>query len=194
MTREGSRRIDRTPIAALVLAMCGAGAMLVGEARAQAPAPAPEVLVADAAAAYGSIRFERPEADRAVRNLTEALRQDPGNRQARELLAAIQRRRQEQERQREQQGQQALDRQRRQGQNQPRPDQQAADSSGHPPDQRQATRPDQRQAARAGQQGQRPNELSPDEAIRLLDALEQQDRASRQYPRRREDLPPGPRW
>ena len=183
-------------IGRLLLAISAVG--FAGVTSAQAPAPPPEVLVAQAASAYGAIDFGRADEERALGDLAEALRQDPANAGARKLLEAIQKRRQERQEQQEQQGQQEREQQQsqqaaEQQEEQSEEEKQADDEAGG----------DEEQPEQPEEQGETPQpepseedgeQMSQEEAERLLDALEQQEKGPAKKAPRRRPRHGGPRW
>jgi len=172
---------------------------LVGPLRAHAQSQAglpPEVLVARAAAAYGSIAYGQQEEEQALRDLGQALRQVPQDRQAQQLLAAILKRREERRKQQERKGQQYLDQQQadRQAQQQGQGEEKQADErkpkTARQEDQLAHRQPDTQHPSG----GDRPGQMSRAEAERLLDALEQQERRPTQRLPAQGRGPQGPRW
>jgi len=153
------------------------------------------VLIAGAAAAYGSIQFGLADEERALGDLAEALRQDPLNVGARKLLEAIQRRREERQEQSDQQGQEQRSEQQQR---------QTAEPGDKPPEedeQQPAGGEEEEQSASEKEaDGQDrpeeppPGQMSQEDAQRLLDALEQQEKGpTRKQPGRR-GRRSGPRW
>ena len=174
-------------------------------APARAQAPSPEMLVAQAATAYGSINFGPREEEQAIADLTAALAADPTNSQARRLLDVIQQRRQQRQEQQQQQGQEQLNQERQEGQDQqqqqeqPPPEQNDQQQQQQQPDQQRPgdnenvnEQPDQ-QDTPVGNERPQEEGMTREEAERLLDALERQEQQpeQRQGRRRRAE---GPRW
>lgn len=162
---------------------------------AEAPPPPSELLVAEAASLYASLSYSAGDEDQAIRKLSSALRQDPTNREARELLAAIQKRREQRQKERERQGQQGLAEQSERGQDQRRPQQ---EERGEEPD-RGSTSGEDRRAPRQPDEGEQAagepeGGMSRAEAERLLDALQAQEERPAEHQRAAGRRPQGPRW
>ncbi len=191
-------------ILAACVALCG---IAVTPSTGQAESGlAPEVLVARVATAYGSISFGEAAEEQALRDLAEALVMDQGNEQARALVEAIQQRRQQRQEQEQQQGQEELERQQSEAAeqqeasaNDDRGDESEEDESGEESDsadQDDATRQEEAAADTTGGEPDMPDSaqaMSREEAVRLLDALEQQENAPT-TPAREGRGSNGPRW
>lgn len=164
----------------------------------------PDALVAQAAALYGSTEFTESAEQSAIRLLARALTADPANAEAKALIEAIQQRREERDEQRQQEGQEHLDQQQDgagdrtpqtgtpederdtdSADDRDRPDAHEDDRIEHPPAEDPSSSPQDRDEPE--------HEMTPDEAIRLLNALEEQEKVFQTKPRQSGESE-GPRW
>lgn len=167
-----------------------------GLIRADAPSPAPEVLVAEAASLYASLSYGERDEEQAIRKLASALREDPANRQAQGLLAAIQKRREERRKRQEQQGQQQIA---RQSEGRREPQQQEGRQDDQQQGERGSASRDAELAERKPDEGrqagdERQSRMSRAEAERLLEALEAQEQRPLDRPKVRAKGSQSPRW
>jgi len=158
-------------------------------------------LVVDAAGLFSAIQFDSASEELALRHLAEALAEDPSNREAQQLAEAIQRRRSEREEQERQEGQQHIDQQQEQQQDEQSQPPDTDEQTGDEPDDEEASerddrieQPEERESEQAAPPENRSeDEMTQEEAIRLLDALEAQEKTPQVRPHKQGGSR-GPRW
>lgn len=161
-----------------------------------------DTLVASATELFGAIQFDSASEELALRYLAEALTDDPANREAQQLAEAIQRRRTEREEQERQEGQQHIDQQQEQRQdeqnqspdtNEPADDTREEEADASERDDR-IEQPEEDESEEPVPSEQRSeDEMTHEEALRLLDALEAQEKTP-QIRQQKQGESRGPRW
>ena len=158
--------------------------------------------VANAAELFGSVQFDSEYEALALRYLAEALAEDPANREAQQLAEAIQRRRSEREEQERQRGQQQIDQREQERSSEEREDsrennqqtdeeQEQAESADDRDDR--VEQVEEQSTEDAPEQDPSEDEMTHEEALRLLDALEAQEKTPQVRPQKQSGSR-GPRW